>query len=173
LLSNINCTKVKLTNRSTLTQNTLAYIWGTALLPADETVRPDFVGVPRYSVWVGGTEPVTRPQDNRLRAIVGPGLSAFGLAATAGAAVGMIIHRAKFYAVVLTTDSAPPHPGWLSGGAVSLGAAAALAAVGMGPIYAWATERIVEFENYKTQVTLFALHHFDLGKHVTTYFGRQ
>ncbi len=103
-------------------------------------------------MWVGGTEPVTRPRDNRIRATLGPALSAFGLAATAGAAVGLILHRAKFYAVVLATDSAPPHPGWLSGGAISLGSAAALAAAGMGPMYGWVTQRIVEFENYKTQV---------------------
>jgi hypothetical protein len=132
-------------------ESILAHYWGVALLPVDEAVRPDFVGVPKYSVWIGGTEPVTRARDKRLRAVLGVLIVVFGLAATAGVAVGMVLQRTKFYAVMLPTDNVPPHPGWLSGGAISLGAAAALAAAGMEAVYTWMTRWIVDFENYRTQ----------------------
>lgn len=134
-------------------ESVLAHAWGVGLLPVDEAVRPDFVGVPQYSVWIGGTEPVTRTKDKGLRAVLGVVLVAVGLAATAGTALGMVMERAKFYAVLLPTDGAPPHPGWLSGGAISLGAAAALAAAAMEPAYASVAKWIVDFENYKTQVS--------------------
>jgi hypothetical protein len=132
-------------------ESSLAHKWGVGLVAADEAVRPEFTGVSKYSVWVNGTEPVTRKSDVWRRMAIAPALMIVGLAVTAGVAVGLVFQRAEFYAVVLPTDNTPPHPGWLSGGALSLGVAAALAATGIEPIHAWAAIRTVDLENHRTQ----------------------
>ncbi len=135
-------------------ESSLAHKWGVGLAAADEIIRPEFSGVSKYSVWVGNKEPVTRRSDVLRRVVFAPALAIAGLAVTAGVAVGLVLRRAEFYAVVLPTDNTPPHPGWLSGGALSLGAAAALAGTGIEPIHSWAAIQTVDIENHRTQASL-------------------
>jgi hypothetical protein len=135
-------------------ESALAHKWGVGLVAADEEVRPEFSGVFKYSVWIGGSEPVTRRKDVLRRMAISPALAIVGLAVTAGVTVGLVLRRADFYAIVLPTDNTPPHPGWLSGGALTLGLAAALAGTAIEPIHAWAALRTVDIENHRTQASV-------------------